>query len=129
MRWLLHSFRRVLWIGRAKDFFFIDVHVGSYVIKQMRPNKEAVFIPLQAEITAIDHQFRTLINTALHQAKDVLFRRRCDNRAVIHIIPAVYGPTFSFSMRGTKASIKRSAVSSPTGTATEIAIQRSPAAP
>ena len=39
------------------------------------------------------------------------------------------GPIFSASIFGTSFSISRFAVSSPTGTATEIAMQRSPAEP
>jgi hypothetical protein len=38
-------------------------------------------------------------------------------------------PIFRLSTRGTSFSIKRSAVALPTGTATEIAMQRSPAEP
>ena len=39
------------------------------------------------------------------------------------------GPTFSASTRGASFATSASAVSSPTGTATEIAMQRSPAEP
>ena len=39
------------------------------------------------------------------------------------------GPIFSASIFGTSFSISAFAVSSPTGTATEIAMQRSPAEP
>jgi hypothetical protein len=42
---------------------------------------------------------------------------------------SVDGPIFRLSTRGISLSISRSAVFSPTGTATEIAMQRSPAEP
>ena len=42
---------------------------------------------------------------------------------------SVAGPIFSARTRGASVSTSRFAVSSPTGTATEIAMQRSPAEP
>jgi hypothetical protein len=97
--------------------------------KEMRAHEVAVLIALQLEAAPVDDQLGALIDARLHEPLMRVSASRGDDGAVIHVLARGVGADLELSMRGTSFSIRRSAVSSPTGTATETAMQRSPAAP
>ncbi len=78
----------------AENFFLIDIHIGCDMVKQMWAHKKSVFITLKIEIAAIDYQFSALINTALHQTQDILFRGCSHHGAIIYVITCRKGAYF-----------------------------------
>ncbi len=70
----------------AEDLFFVDVHVWCDVVKEVWADKEAVFIALQREVTAIDDEGCALLDAGFDEFEDVCFGSRSHNGPVIDVI-------------------------------------------
>ena len=101
---VVHRIAKSLFVGLgadggqdgAEDLGLVDVHVGGHVVEQVRADKETVLVALQAEVTAIDDQFRPLVHTGFHQPQDVFLGRLGDNGAVIHVVAGGVGADLQF---------------------------------
>ena len=62
----------------------------------MWPDEKSVLIALQAEITAVHHKGRALINAGLNEVEDVVFGGSGNHGTVIHVLSRRVGPNFQF---------------------------------
>ncbi len=113
---------------RAEDLLAVDRHVLADIVEQRAADEIAALIALQLEAAAVDDELGAL-GDALVDIAETLSRWTLLTSGPISASRSVAGPIFSARTRGASASISASAVFWPTGTATETAMQRSPAEP
>ncbi len=113
----------------AEDLLAVDRHVGGDVVEQGRSEVEALLMPFHGEAATVGEECRPLVDALLDVALDPLDGRPCDQGAVVDVGCERRGPTRSWATRSVSLAASASAVSCPTGTATEMAMQRSPAEP
>src|SRR5450830_158636 len=111
---------------RPEDLFFIDTHLRRHAIKQTAAKEETLLMPGNAQATAIDHQLSPRSHAVFYIATDLIPPLTSGPISRPHDVPA---PIFSALTCGTNLAINASATWSPTQTATEIAMQRSPQEP
>ena len=114
---------------RAEDLLAVDVHLGVTFVDERRADEEAVLVPVDHESAAVDGEPRRLDPHPSRSARRSARLAAAVTTGPISLCrvrpgPDVDRPRLLRSRRSTSAS-----AASPTATATEIAMQRSPAEP
>ena len=111
----------------AEDLFAVDLHLGLYVVEEAGSEEEA-FAPGQGGLAAVDDELSALLCAVLDVVRDAFEMGLVTSgpSSAPSFMPSL---TWSFSMRCSSLPRRASAVALPTVTATEIAMQRSPAEP
>ena len=112
---------------RSEDLLLVDAHLGLHAVEETAAEVEALALPGDPQPASVDQQAAPSPTPTSRYERT---RSRCvarDQRAHLHQA-SVPGPTRSALTRGASRSTRASATS-PTATATEMAMQRSPAEP
>src|SRR3546814_13633133 len=89
---LRRQFERGFEIGRAddledgaEDFFLVTFHVGGDMVEQGRTDEEALFMALQRETAAVDHEFGAFVGAFRDPALDLVLVRLRHHGAVMRL--------------------------------------------